>query len=514
MSQLENELQNNKARWWIFAAVGIMASMLCLDVTITNIALAVIARDLHATMSQIQWVTNIYLLTGVMIIIFAGRLADIISRRLVYIFGIVTFTAASLIGGFAPNLLVLVIGRGLQGIGFGSAMTLGAIIITSAFPSNKRGMVLGNFVAIIGFAQAVGPTVGGIILQYLNWRWIFFINIPLGIIATSLIVIFYKHSADKKEEKIDFLGFALLASGLFLFIFALNELGHWGLRSRHFLTFVAISIFAFILFYVREHFAKYPLIKFNLYRSYPYLAVTLVRWLYVYAWMAMLFLLPLYMQNIIGFSPLATGLMLLFMTAVLGGLSIFIGRVLDRIGFERPLFLSIFLALLAFILFAQLKATLSLPILISALVLFGFSIAILVSASIGIAIESLPEDSLGVGMGGFYTAAIFGCAAGVAVSGSMIEIINMHSLLNKLAQAGLKFSNAKLVVLQHVVSGAHSVKDIYTHFSHQTASLLVPMVKDSYAHGLSIIMWSCAVFLLIALLLCMPLLRKKHNLSK
>ncbi|MGD9109028.1 MAG: MFS transporter [Gammaproteobacteria bacterium] len=502
------QFDNNKVRWWIFTACGFMAAMLCLDVTITNVALAVIARDLHATMSQIQWVTNIYLLTGVMIIVFAGRLADIFSRRLVYVFGIVTFTAASLVAGFAPNLLVLIIGRGLQGIGFGCTITLGAIIITSVFPINKRGMILGNFVAIIGFSQAVGPTVGGVILQYLNWRWIFFINIPLGIIATLLISIFYHHSSDKKEDKIDFIGFILLASGLFLLIFALNELGHWGLRSQHFLTVMAISIFLFILFYIREYFVKYPLVKFSLYRNYPYLAVTLVRWLYVYVWMAMLFLFPLYMQNIIGLSPLATGLMLLFMTVVLGSLSIFIGRVLDRVGFEWPLFLSIFLALLAFILFAQLKAVLSLPILITAFVLFGFSIAILVSATIGIALESLPEDNLGVGMGGFYTSSIFGCAAGVAVSGSLIEIINMNSLLNKLAQAGLKFSSTQLAALQHVVSGAHSVKDIYPYFSHKTALLLVPMIKDSYVHGLSAIMWGCAVFLLIALLLCIPLIRK------
>ena len=503
------EAENNKVRWWIFAACGIMAAMLCLDVTITNVALAVIARDLHATMSQIQWVTNIYLLTGVMIIVFAGRLADIISRRLVYVFGIIVFTAASLIGGFAPSLPVLIIGRGLQGIGFGCTITLGAIIVTSVFPSNKRGMILGNFVAIIGFAQAVGPTVGGIILQYLNWRWIFFINIPLGIIATFLVFIFYKHKVDKKEEKIDFIGFILLASGLFLLIFTLNELGHWGLRSQHFLTFIAISIVVFVLFYVRERFTRHPLIKFSLYRNYSYLAVTLVRWLYVYVWMTMLFLLPLYMQNIIGLSPLTTGLMLLFMTLVLGGLSIFIGRLLDRVGFERPLFLSIVLALAAFILFAQLKATLSLPILITAFVLFGFSIAILVSATIGIAIASLPEESLGVGMGGFYTSAIFGCASGVAISGSLMEIINMHTLLNRLAQVGLKFSSTQLAILQRIVSGAYSVKGLHAHFSHKTTLLLVPIIKNSYVHGLSIIMWICVAFLLIALLLCIPLLRIK-----
>lgn len=499
--------ENYQARWWIFIACGIMAAMLSLDVTITNIALAVIARDLRATMSQIQWVTNIYLLTGVMIIVFAGRLADIFSRRLVYIFGIVTFTLASLVAGFAPNLLVLIIGRSLQGIGFGCTITLGAIIITSVFPSSKRGMILGNFVAIIGFSQAVGPTVGGIILQYLNWRWIFFINIPLGIIAMFLVFIFYRHNVDKKEEKIDFIGFVLLASGLFLLIFALNELGHWGICSQCFLIVVAIAVSLFILFYVREHFARYPLIRFSLYHNYPYLAVTLIRWLYVYAWMTMLFLFPLYLQNIVGLSPLMTGLMLLFMTVILGSLSIFIGRVLDKIGFKRPLFVSIVLALVSFILFAQLKATLSLPVFITALVLFGISIAVLVSATIGIAIESLPEENLGVGMGGFYTSAIFGCAAGVAVSGSLMEIINMHDLLNKLTQTGLTFSRSQLEILQHVVSGAHSVKDIYPHFSHNIAVRLVPMIKASYVHGLSLIMWSCTVFLLVALLLCIPLLR-------
>jgi EmrB/QacA subfamily drug resistance transporter len=502
------ETANNNVRWWIFAAVSLMATMLCLDVTITNIALAVIARDLHATMSQIQWVTNIYLLTAIMIIVFAGRIADIIGRRLIYIFGIVVFTLASLIAGFAPSLTVLIIGRALQGIGFGCTIALGAIIITSVFPSNRRGMILGNFVAIIGFAQAVGPTVGGFILQYLNWRWIFFINIPFGVLAVSLMFIFYQHSIEKNEETIDFIGFILLGTGLFLSIFALNELGNWGLRSLHFLSFIFLSLVSLILFYIRECHAKYPLIKFRLYRNYPYLAVTLIRWLYVYVWMTMLFLLPLYMQNIIGLTPLITGLMLLFMTVILGGLSIFIGRVLDRIGFERPLLLSIFLALLAFIIFTQLKVTLSLPILITALVLFGFSTAILVSASIGIAIESLPEENLGVGMGGFYTAAILGAATGVAISGSFMEIINMHNLTNKLLHAGMKFSQSKLSILQHVVSGARSVKEVYTHFSHQQASILVPMIKDSYVHGLSIIMWGCAVFLFIALVICLPLLRK------
>lgn len=499
---LNNNIINIRNKWLIFFAVSVMTVMSCLDVTITNLALAPIAKNLHASMSQIQWVTNIYLLVSVIVLVFSGRLADIIGRRFIYVSGVIIFTLASIMAGFAVNQYVLIVARGLQGMGFGCALTLGVVIVTSVFPRQKRGMVLGNYVAVVGFAQAIGPTVGGIILQYLNWRWIFFINIPLGVLSVYLTLAFYhKTLPEAAGEAIDFLGFILLGTGLFTLVFALNEMGDWGIHSIKFITIVIIAFIAFVLFYFKEKKTQFPLIDFNLFRSTAYTSITVIRGLYTFGWMSILFVLPLYMQNILQFSPLMTGLLLLFMTVILGVLSIFVGRWLDLVGFRKPAILSVSLALITFILFANLRATLSLPLLVIGLVLYGFSAAIQVPSSIGIAMDTLPQDRLGVGMGAFYTASLLGCAIGVAVTGSLLELMSARHVFRDLAHNGIKLSAQKINLLQHIANGAHSVSGIVDNFAQQQVAVLTAIAKNSFIYGLSITMYVCAALIIISIIL-------------
>lgn len=499
--------KQNSYPWMIFAAVNIVAIMINLDMTVVNLALVTIAKQLHASLKQMQWIINGYMLANITLIVVVGKIADIISKKHVYLSGIVIFAVASLLAALSTTPQALICARILQGVGFASTLTLGIIIITDTFPSKRLGFILSCYMTVAGLSQALGPTIGGAILEYMHWQWIFLINIPLGLLATTLILVFYKcdtPSPNKypSNKQLSFIDIIILGSGLLLLTVSLNQFGTWGLDSKKFIFSVLSSLGILIFFYWKEKKSASPLLDFSLFHKKNYLLINIIRFIYMYCWISILFTLPLYLQNIIGLNPLHTGLLLFCMTIMFAATSPIAAMLLDKVGFKKATFFALVLSLISCALFANLGPTLSPVILITSLIIFGISAPIMGSASAAIALNTLSAENKGMGMGVFYTLVFFGVTVGTGFSGSIINLVSHHYFLLLKTTTHLNLANHQTLILRHIINGSHSLLNNSHLFSSHQIKQLTPLIHKSFIYGFSTVMWINAGLSVISLWLC------------
>ena len=509
---MPNNTQAQSHRWLIFLAVSLVAIIINLDATVINLALVTIAKVWQASLSQLQWIVNIYMLMGVIFLTFSGRLADLIGRRVVYLIGIALFTIASLIAGLAPNQWVLIAARGLQGLGFAFTISLGIVIVTSVFPSHKRGFALGCYMTVAGLSQALGPTLGGVILTYFSWRWIFIINVPLGLAAIGLILLFYpKDQKAYAQSLVDYVGVTWLGIGLLLWLLALNEFGEWGFKSHLLWSAMAIGAAFLVLFYQTEKRSKKPLIDFQLFRNQRYWVINLIRFFYTYSYLSILFCIPLYLQTINGYDPLQTGYVLFSMTFVFGILSPVTGLLLDRQGVEKPLKVAILLTLIAFVLLFCLQPQVSLTLLLSGLIIFGLGMPIVGTGCAMMVTQTVPEKSLGVGMGILYMLAFLGASFGVAISGSLITLLGSHGLNQAANAAHLTFSVDQWGMIKQIMSGARSTGSMISYFKPNELQVFIPLFRHSFMNAFKIVIQINMLLMGISFLLSVVLIKKARG---
>ena len=488
----ESYILSNTKKWLAFFAISLVTTMINLDITVANLAVASIAKTFHASLSQMQWVINVYMLSGIIFLIIAGRLADIFGRKNIYLMGIGLFLLASIVIVMAPNIVVLIAGRTLQGMGLAFTLTLGIILVTSIFPENKRGFALGSYMTVAGLAQALGPTVGGAILQFLSWRWIFVINMPLSLLALVFVTLFCpKDKAAASGESIDFTGIAILGLGLTLLALGLNEIDQWGISA---VLCIVAGLMVLVVFYGQSKRVRHPLIKFGLFKNRVYTLTNIIRTFHMYGQFAVFFILPLYLQNVLNESPFITGAMLFCMTIPFVLISPFVGLWLDRVGFVLPTKVALFLTLVAFLLLTQLGAILSLPLLISALVLLGIGAPIIGSSTPALSLSALPEKDRGAGMGAFYMFAFFGSLIGVAISGALLAFLSEYHFCSIALPRLLHFSD--------VLRALHGTSSIQSLTKLTNQAELVVAVKNSFVYGFKAVMWVNVGLVLIALCLC------------
>jgi EmrB/QacA subfamily drug resistance transporter len=328
--------------WMILAIACVAQFMVVLDVSIVNVALPSIGRDLHYSPTGLQWVVNAYVLTFAGFLLLGGRAADLFGRRRVYLFGLLLFTFASLIGGVAPNSSWLTAARALQGVGgaFLSPATL--TIIVTTFSGARLARALGMWSAVAGAGGAVGSVLGGVLTAELSWRWVLFVNIPIGLAATVAAVASLtelRREAQDSGRSLDIGGAVTVTAGMGALIYAVvgTDTHAWGSRST--LSVLAVAALLLAVFAAIELKAvRRPLVPFRLFRSRSVSGANTVMLLVGAAFFSMWYFLSLYMQNVLGYSALHAGLAFLPMA-----LTIIIGaqvssRLLPRIG-VRPLLL-------------------------------------------------------------------------------------------------------------------------------------------------------------------------------
>ena len=318
-------------KWWTLLASCIAIYMLLLDVTIVNVALPSIERALGANFTDLQWVIDAYALTLAGVLLAAGSLADKVGRRLVFMLGLAIFTASSLACGLAPDPLFLHISRAVQGIGGAMMFGTSLALIAQEFQGRERGTALGIWGATTALAVSTGPLVGGALVDALSWRWIFLVNVPIGLAALVVARLRLRESRDPAASGVDLRGAALLSPALFLLVYALIRGNDEGWGSALIISCFAASALLLVLFVVVERRAADPLLDLSLFRKPAFTGVMIAGFALSASIFSMFLYITLFFQNVLGYSPFQAGLRSLPVTMPILFVSPLSGRLTARV---------------------------------------------------------------------------------------------------------------------------------------------------------------------------------------
>jgi EmrB/QacA subfamily drug resistance transporter len=322
----------NPNRWWTLGCVAIATFMLLLDITIVNVALPAIQKDLHAGFSDLQWVVDAYALMLASVLLVSGSIADIIGRKRVFVTGLILFSAASLGCGLATTPTMLTLARALQGVGGAMLFATSLALLANAFSGKDRATAFGVWGATIGGAVAIGPLVGGALTDSLGWEWIFFVNIPIGIAAAFVTVAKVDESKDPDPVGVDWLGAILFSGSLFMLVLALIRGNEEGWSSTLIVALLIGSVLAMIAFVVVERRTAHPMLDLTLFRKPAFVGASVVAFTLSAAMFSMFLYIVLYIQNVLGYTPFEAGLRFLPLSLV----SFFVAPVAGKLAARLP----------------------------------------------------------------------------------------------------------------------------------------------------------------------------------
>jgi EmrB/QacA subfamily drug resistance transporter len=412
------------SRWWTLGAMCFALFMVMLDNTVVNVSLPSIQRDLHASLSALEWTVNAYTLTFAVLMVTGGRLGDIFGRRKLFLFGVVVFGLSSAAIGLAPNDTMLVAFRAVQGIGAAFMMPATLSIITQAFPPHQRGMAIGTWAGVSAMALAIGPVLGGFLTQTVSWRAIFFLNPPIAVAAVAVTLFATRESRDETVGKtVDIPGIAAITVGLTALVLALVEGNRWNWGSLRVISLFAIALVASVAFVLIELRHKAPMVDFRFFRSRSFLGANLVAFFVSFAMLAQFFFLALYMQNILHFTPLQAGVRFLPATVLIIVMGPLAGRLTDRVG-PRPL-MTAGLVVVASAIFIQSRITIHTGylLLLPGFVLMGIGMGLVMSPMSTAAMNAVDRAKAGVASGVLSMSRMVGGTFGVAVMGALVTTI-------------------------------------------------------------------------------------------
>jgi EmrB/QacA subfamily drug resistance transporter len=414
-------LASENRRWWTLGAVAFALFMVMLDNTVVNVALPSIQRGLDADVSHLEWVVNAYALTFAVLMLTGGKLADLLGRRRVFLSGLAVFTLASLLCGLAGSTGELIAWRALQGVGAALMMPATLAIITHAFPPRQRGMAIGVWAGVSALALAIGPIVGGLLAQHANWSWIFFVNVPVGVLGFVVSRLAIGESRDtSREQSLDLPGLLVSAGALFALTFGLIEASSYGWTSPTILGLFAAAAVGMVLFVWIERHRRAPMLDFTLFRSSTFAGANIVAILVTFAMFGVFFFMSLYVQQILGYSPVEAGAIFLPMTLLIILIAPPAGKLSDRVGSRWLMAGGLTLVGGSLLIFAQLGTSSGFWDLFPGLVLGGAGMALVMTPMSAAAMGSVPVAKAGVASGVLNTFRQVGGALGIAVLGAIL----------------------------------------------------------------------------------------------
>jgi len=411
--------EENK-KWWTLAAVSFGLFMIMLDNTVVNVALPSIQRDLGMQLSELEWIVSGYALTFAALMLIGGKLADAYGRRLIFVIGIAVFTLASLACGLASTGEVLIAARVAQGVGAAMMNPATLSIIAVTFPSRERGTAIGIWAGVSALALAIGPLVGGLLTEHAGWNWIFFINVPVGVLGILASFVLIDESRDETHERLDLPGLATSALGLFALTYGLIEANNYGWGSTRIVGAFVVAAVALTSFLLLESRTRAPMLDLTLFRNRTYVGANLVMLLVALAMFGVFFFVSLYMQNVLGYSAVQAGAAFLPMTLLIIVVAPLAGRASDRFGSRWLMATGMVLLAAQLAYFSQLSADATFWRLLPALILGGFGMSMTMTPSSAAAMRAVPVAKAGMGSAVLNAFRQVGGSTGIALMGAIM----------------------------------------------------------------------------------------------
>jgi EmrB/QacA subfamily drug resistance transporter len=423
-------------KWWTLIAVCTAIFMLLLDITVVNVALPDIQRSLHSSFSDLQWVVDAYSLTLAAFLLTAGVVGDIYGRREVFASGLALFSVASLVCGLSTDSLMLNLARAVQGVGGAIMFATSLALIAGAFQGRDRGTAFGIYGGVIGGAVAVGPLVGGAITSGIGWRWIFFVNVPIGAVAIFVTLTKIAESKDPRARRIDWVGFISFSVSLFLLVFALVRGNDEGWSSTTTVSMLAAAAVLMIVFFVNEQRTADPMLDLALFKKPAFVGVSVVAVAISASIFAMFLYLTLYVQDSLGYGPFPAGVRFLPLTVLAFVVAPFAGRLTVRIQSRYLLGTGLLLITVGLLLMARTHPTSTWTVLLPGFIVSGAGIGMVNPVLASTSISVVEPQRSGMASGANNTFRQVGIATGIAVLGAIFQsqiVSHTSNLLNQTA---------------------------------------------------------------------------------
>jgi DHA2 family multidrug resistance protein len=450
--QISNLHEHPSYRWFVLANVMIGTFMAVLDATIVNVGLTKMMAAFGVSVDKIEWVLTAYLLVFAVVLPSSGWIADHLGFKKTYFLGLLLFTLGSLLCSLSANENMLIIFRVIQGAGAGFIMPVGMAIVTREFPPQKRGMALGFWGIASASSISLGPMFGGYLIDTFNWHAIFDINVPIGIVAMAATLIILREYKTEETRSFDLLGFISMTLFLVFLLLALSDgnaawnTGGW--TSNFILTCFAVSFISFVIFIANELTVKHPILDLRILKNRNFGMANIMLFIFGLAFFGNSFLLPLYLQNSLGYTALQAGLVFFPVGIIQAAMSPIAGWMTDRLNPKIPIFIGILLTFFSMYLYKNLSLTTEHGSIMLPLVIRGFGLGFMFIPLSTIAINDISREKMAQATGLFNTIRQVGGSFGVAILGTLLtQRVILHTELYSQAV------NQNSATFKHIIRG-------------------------------------------------------------
>jgi EmrB/QacA subfamily drug resistance transporter len=468
-----------------FVALGLSVVILANDFSALNVSLPAMEQDFDTDVSTIQWVVNAYALVFGIFIVTGGRMADLFGRKRIFLIGTTIFALFSLLGGIAPNEYVLILARALMGIG--GAMMWPAILgmTYAALPAEKAGLAGGLILGAAGIGQAIGPLTGGVLTEFVSWRAVLLVNIPIAAVAMVVVWLTIHQAQTRAEgERLDYAGMATLTISLFALLFALDQGTDWGFGDPRILVCLAVfAVFLVAFVPIERRMGRSALVPRDVIRrggfTWPCVCIGLLSTLFFVS----LLYLPQFMQKILDYSPTRSGAGLLPLFVPFAVLAFAAGPLYNRLG--AKLIVSAGVAALAVggLLLTFVDDSSGYTSLIAGMIVLGVGIGLFYPSATTAAVTAVAAARQSLAGGLAYMFQIAGGAVGLAIATTIFTATSESTLDSRIADAGLNVTDAESDAAQGILAGTDSAQAALAHFPAAVAGQITGFVRDGFVDG-------------------------------
>ncbi|MGI9556754.1 MAG: MFS transporter [Solirubrobacterales bacterium] len=433
--------------------------LLMLDSTVVSLSLPSIQQDLNASSDQLQWIINAYLLVLAVLVITAGRFGDIFGRKRVFLSGFFIFGIGSIVAAAAWTADVLVLARVIMAAGGAAMLPLSLALVTYVFPKEEQAKAIGIWTAVSAIALGVGPLVGGVLVEF-DWRLIFLINLPIaafGVVVTGRAAQEIRDESSK--QTIDWPGLILITVSMTAIVWALINADDAGWGSIQTLGLLIGGTALMVIFWIVEHRVKNPLVEFALFRNRPYLGATAAAFGVVAMYWTLIFYEPQYLQNILDYSPIEAGILVLPITVPMIVISPFSGRIMAVAGAKVTMTLGMVLGVIGLVILTQISEASGYGILFPGLLAIGLSFALVYAPMSTAAMAAMPKAKAGIASGALAMNRLLAGAVGLALVGAVFQTLQNNERESELASSSVDLNEKQKDQLDGLLAGSEEAKE-------------------------------------------------------